>query len=129
MSQAMPRVSQRRAPAAPPALARACSRAWQVRPLLPWVVAGGEVARCGCCFSASLSQGCSTGPATRVWREQPVISPTVLRPAHGRGGRRGESTASVHFWLEGAVAPTPTFLVRDNAAKSEGSTPRSSRAF
>lgn len=48
---------------------------------------------------------------------------------HTGGEGAAGKNASGPFLAGGAVAPTPTFLVRDNAAKSEGSTPRSSRAF
>lgn len=91
-----------------------------MRPLLPWVVAGGEDALCRHCFSASRSPAAQLGLPPEFEREQPVMSPTVLRPAHRRGGSHWEK-ASGPFLAEGALAPTPTLLGRDNAAKSEGS--------
>lgn len=73
--------------------------------------------------------GCFAGPATRVLagaaRHVAYRVATCARAGRAPPGKN----ASGPFLAGGAVAPTPTFLVRDNAAKSEGSNPRSSRAF
>lgn len=76
---------------------------------VPWVVTGWEDARCGCSPGDSLSlAGCASqlGLPPEFQREQLVISPTLLLPAHrreeGRGwgvGRGAGKTASGPFFF------------------------------
>lgn len=111
-----------RTPAAPQVLAGAGSGgAWQVRPLLPWVVAGGEDARRIQAVPAPprprpLSRACqpSFSGSGRSFR-------LPYCDLHTGGEGAAGKNASGPFLAGGAFAPAATFLDRDSAAKCEGS--------
>lgn len=108
------------------------------------VFAQGERGRCGPCSPGWWQAGrmrdvgaASAPPCPRLLclachpsfsRSSPSCRLPYCDLHTGGEGAAGKN-ASGPFLAGGAVAPTPTFLVRDNAAKSEGSNPRASRAF